>query len=124
MIFYIILGGMIGAICRLGLNDLFYSNKISTWIANLVGSLLLVYLFLLNNHGLISQLTYSFWGVGFSGAFTTFATVNNQLFETLLKKQYREAFILSVSTYLVILTTTILFYCFLNFIYFNSTFLK
>lgn len=119
MIFYIILGGMIGAIFRLGLNDIFRSNLISTWLVNFIGSLLLVYLFSLNNHGLISHITYSFWGIGFSGAFTTFATVNNQLFEALLNKQYKKVLILSVTTYLGILIFAFLFYYCLNFFIFN-----
>src|SRR5699024_595058 len=95
-----------GSICemtRFGVSNLIYSSKITTWILNILGSLMLVSIYFAYNEAAINSTYFTFWGVGFSRAFTTFSTINNQFFETLINKKYLTAIFLSSFTYFIIL---------------------
>src|SRR5699024_12831207 len=87
---------------RFGISEIISSNKLATWIVNILGSLMLVSIYIAYNEAAINSTYFTFWGVGFSGAFTTFYTINNQFFETLINKIYLTAiFLLSLFTLLL-----------------------
>lgn len=113
----VFLGGILGAITRFGISELIHSNIIGTWIVNILGSFLLTFLFLTYSEAIISDSLFTFWGIGFSGAFTTFSTVNNQLFESILQKNYKQALFISSATYLIILLFMLIFHFFLKSFY-------
>lgn len=115
---FIVLGGMLGALCRFSISEWLNSNILSTWIVNLMGSFFLVALYFIYNEGTISDSLYSFLGVGFSGAFTTFSTVNNQIFEYLIAKNFKDVLLLNIATYIGITFSVFLFY--LLFYYFTT----
>jgi fluoride exporter len=84
MIFYISMGGFIGAIVRYYVSTKLNKNyPIGTFLVNMIGSLLLGYLFGLG----VSNHTYAFLGTGFCGAFTTFSTFKLESFQ--LIKEHR-----------------------------------
>ncbi len=113
----VFLGGMLGALSRYGISEMITSNKIGTWLVNIIGSFLLVFVFLVYNENTITESTFLFWGIGFSGAFTTFATINNQLFETLIQKRYKKVLFISITTYIVILLSILIFHFLLKSFY-------
>lgn len=87
-VLYVALGGAIGASLRYGINEVMnrYGSAelpIHTLIANLIGSLLLGYLFglFMAESGLSNRL-HLFLATGLLGAFTTFSTfsVENMIF--------------------------------------------
>lgn len=110
----IFLGGMFGASLRFFISERFTSNLFSTWLVNITGAFLLVLLYVLYHDAIISHSTFIFWGTGFSGAYTTFSTINNQLFDNLLKKNYKRALLISLTNYLIILLFILIFYFLLN----------
>lgn len=119
VIYYVGLGGGDGAVSRYALLELTHNEKdifhYSTILVNLIGSFLLVFLYLVYNEGTISEATFTFWGIGFSGAFTIFSTINNQLFESLIQREYKQALIISATTYLIIFFATLIFIFFLSY---------
>ncbi len=115
----VFLGGMLGAGLRFFISERITSNKFSIWLVNITGSFILVSFFLLYNEGNISNLAFTFWGTGFSGAFTTFSTVNNQLFESIVAKNFKHVCLIITTTYLGIFLSILLFYFFItSFLYF------
>src|SRR5699024_9689903 len=119
----VFLGGSIGAMTRFGISEIISSNKLATWIVNILGSLMLVSIYIAYNEAAINSTYFTFWGVGFSGAFTTFSTINNQFFETLINKKYLTAIFLCSFTYFIILLFIFLFYFLISiiflFVFFN-----
>src|SRR5690625_2497672 len=113
----VFLGGSIGAMTRFGISEIISSNKLATWIVNILGSLMLVSIYIAYNEAAINSTYFTFWGVGFSGAFTTFSTINNQFFETLINKKYLTAIFLSSFTYFIILLFIFLFYFLISIIF-------
>src|SRR5690625_4528719 len=78
---------------------------------------MLVSIYIAYNEAAINSTYFTFWGVGFSGAFTTFSTINNQFFETLINKKYLTAIFLSSFTYFIILLFIFLFYFLISLIF-------
>jgi fluoride exporter len=81
-ILLVAIGGFIGAICRFLVSIYFkrvYSSPfpLGTLLINLTGSFFLGMLVGLNIHGY----AYSFIGIGFMGAFTTFSTFMLEAFQ-------------------------------------------
>lgn len=113
----VFLGGSIGAMARFGISEIISSNKLATWIVNILGSLMLVSLYIAYNEAAINGTYFTFWGIGFSGAFTTFSTINNQFFETLINKKYLTAILLSSFTYFNIFLFVFLFYFLISIIF-------
>jgi CrcB protein len=79
MIWLIGVGGALGALFRFLFGEwcrkiLKVAFPISTWLINIFGSFLLGYLVNLYLSGLIQEVSWSFLGIGFCGAFTTFST--------------------------------------------------
>src|SRR5690625_2071215 len=109
---------LIVVMTRFGISDIISSNKLANWIVNILGSLMLVSIYIAYNEAAINSTYFTFWGVGFSGAFTTFSTINNQFFETLINKKYLTAIFLSSFTYFIILLFIFLFYFFISIIFF------
>lgn len=78
-IFWVALGGAIGALARYGtallaLGIFGKSFPFGTLIVNIVGSFLLALLFIGQQQGAVHENTWLFVGVGVLGAFTTFST--------------------------------------------------
>jgi fluoride exporter len=97
MIWLIGIGGSLGACCRylIGIATKKYSSSnfpISTWGINIFGSFLLGVLANLYSMGQIEEMTWSFWGIGFCGAFTTFSTFSLEVVTLLEDKRYQTAF--------------------------------
>src|SRR5699024_11431205 len=95
----VFLGGSIGAMTRFGISEIISSNKLATWIVNILGSLMLVSIYIADNEAAINSTYFTFWGVGCSGAFTTFCTINNQFFVRIIDRKYLSAIFLSSFTY-------------------------
>lgn len=110
----VFLGGMLGAGLRFFISERITSSIFSIWLVNMIGSFILVSLFLLYNEGNISNSIFTFWGTGFSGAFTTFSTVNNQLFESIVAKKFKFVFLIVTTTYMGIFLYILLFYFFIT----------
>src|SRR5699024_12214994 len=106
----VFLGGSIGAMTSFGISCIISSYKLATCIVNILGSFMLVSIYIAYNEAAINSTYFIFWGVGFSGAFTTFSTINNQFFETLINKKYLTAIFLSSFTYFIILLFIFLFF--------------
>ena len=103
-------GGFIGAIARCFISVTFNKHVIGTWIANISGSLLLAWIFRNYLQGNISDALWLFWGVGFSGAFTTFSTFGNEMIQFLMARLYMKAFIYGITSFG---TSLVLVYSFL-----------
>lgn len=93
MIWLVCAGGAFGAGARYLLGILISKkNKlilpIPTLIINITGSFLLGILFNINRSGMIDESLYSFWGIGFCGAFTTFSTFSVEAVQLLIEKRY------------------------------------
>jgi fluoride exporter len=87
MLFYVVLGGMVGAISRFAISKVMNKKiPIGTFFINILGSFFLGYFFSLG----ISDHIYALIGTGFCGAFTTFSTMNLESF--LLFKKSRKVF--------------------------------
>lgn len=92
MIWLIGLGGALGASARFMLgNQIMRLSKslfpYSTFVINITGSFFLGLLINLHNSGTIGELVYSFLGIGFCGAFTTFSTFAYEAAAMMMKKQ-------------------------------------
>jgi CrcB protein len=91
-IFFISIGGFLGAISRFALTNRIQSVHrtgfpLGTLLVNLLGAFVLGLLIGMNIHGQL----YSLLGIGFMGAFTTFSTLkleSEQLMKAGRKKQF------------------------------------
>jgi CrcB protein len=86
MVLLVGIGGALGAALRyqisISLNKDFPSG---TLLINVIGSLILGLLFGLYMDGKINNLIWMFFGVGFSGAFTTFSTFSFEIVQLFIK---------------------------------------
>src|SRR5699024_9956423 len=113
----VFLGGSIGAMTRFGISEIISSNKLATWIVNILGSLMLVSIYIAYNVAVINSTYVTFWGVFFSLTLTLFSSINNQYFETLINIKYLTAIFLSSFTYFIILLFIFLFYLLISIIF-------
>ena len=99
-IFYVALGGSIGATLRfsffllfknfLSLNYLF----LSTLLVNIIGSFLIGYMiFLLESKNITEDFIKYFIIIGILGSFTTFSTFSHEGVEMLIDKKFIQAFL-------------------------------
>jgi len=92
----IFLGGALGALARVGLTQLFPANDgafpYAIFAINVVGAFILAYAvtYLQRRHS-DPTIPRAFIGIGFCGAFTTFSTMQLQLFEMLKLHDYGTA---------------------------------
>lgn len=89
---FVALGGFIGSIVRYNISISMNKRLIGTWIANISGSILLAILFHFYQSGSLTPLLWSFLGIGFCGAYTTFSTFGNETLQLMLDKKYLRAF--------------------------------
>ena len=96
MIWLIGMGGALGACCRY-LFGIWIKRYISThfpiptWVINISGSFLLGVLANLYSLDQIEDLVWSFWGIGFCGAYTTFSTFSLEVATLLEDNRYKTA---------------------------------
>ncbi len=93
MIWLVCAGGAFGAGARYLLGMLISKKSklllpIPTLIINITGSFLLGLLFNINRLGMIDESLFSFWGIGFCGAFTTFSTFSVEAVQLLMEERY------------------------------------
>lgn len=93
-------GGFLGSITRYYCSLMFKKPGLHTWMVNIIGSILLGIITNMYIHGLLSSQFFSFLGVGFCGAFTTFSTFGYETTHFLIEKRYALA-IVYVSTMVI-----------------------
>jgi CrcB protein len=103
MIFWIGIGGMIGAVSRYVLGKWItsrtkHSYPFGTWLVNLLGCFGLGVLFALNVKGQLDEWTWFTVGIGFFGAFTTFSTFGYETVQLLEAQNMKQAFIYVLSS--------------------------
>lgn len=81
-------GGFLGSISRYFCSFMFKNPGLHTWMVNIIGSILLGVITNMYIHGLLSTQIFSFLGVGFCGAFTTFSTFGYETTQFLIEKRY------------------------------------
>jgi fluoride exporter len=89
----IFLGGALGALARVGLSQIFPARNgtfpYAIFAINVVGAFILGYaVTYLHKHHSDPTIPRAFVGIGFCGAFTTFSTMQLQLFEMLKLHAY------------------------------------
>ncbi|KMY55273.1 chromosome condensation protein CrcB [Bacillus sp. FJAT-27231] len=92
MIWFIGIGGALGAISRFLLGNLLNKKSLfpaGTWLVNVTGSFLLGWLAGLHLAGQISEELWLFGGVGFCGAYTTFSTFGYETITLLQSKKLK-----------------------------------
>lgn len=88
-------GGFLGAVARLFISNTLKKHVAGTWIANISGSLLLAWLYRSYLDESIASTVWLFWGIGFSGAYTTFSTFGSEVIQFIMAKRYTAAFFYS-----------------------------
>ncbi|WLD92780.1 fluoride efflux transporter CrcB [Alkalihalobacillus sp. AL-G] len=106
MISMIGLGGAMGAAARYSIGLVMKKFTIGsfpygTWIVNIVGSLLLGAFANVYGSGELKTSTWSFIGIGFCGAFTTFSTFSYETLQLLQEKKYRTTIIYVLSSLVI-----------------------
>ncbi|MFS0674320.1 fluoride efflux transporter FluC [Ornithinibacillus sp. 179-J 7C1 HS] len=111
-ILLISVGGFIGSILRFYISRILNKRLISTWIANITGSFLLAITVYLYANGVIYERLWAILGIGFCGAYTTFSTFGNEVIQSLLHRNYKEA-VVYVTTSIITATLVVLITFFL-----------
>ena len=114
---FVSIGGFLGANARYLVGATFNRSEplrpYGTWIANISGSILLGFLFVLLESGQINQLVFILLGTGFCGAYTTFSTFGTELLAMILANNWKKAVLYIFSSILVSFTSVwIIFYLF------------
>ncbi|MCD5325210.1 MULTISPECIES: fluoride efflux transporter CrcB [Pontibacillus] len=107
MFAYVALGGGLGALCRFFLSDFFNSKgsiPYGTWLANIVGSLLLAGFIVLRTKEVLPESIWQLAGVGFCGAFTTFSTFGKETIQLLQTNRIKEALLYVASSLIISLS--------------------
>lgn len=97
-------GGLLGAVIRFFISNTFNKHVAGTWIANISGSILLAWLYRSFLDESISSTVWLFWGIGFSGAYTTFSTFGSEVIQFIMAKRYTAAFLYSFFSFAIALT--------------------
>lgn len=98
-------GGFIGSVARYYCSFLFKRSGWSTWIVNVLGSIFLGFTISMYADDQLSPALFSFVGVGFCGAFTTFSTFGYECTQFMLDKRYTKAFLYAISMVLLSLVS-------------------
>lgn len=104
IIAFVAIGGGFGAIARFLVSEMMNAKgsiPYGTWIANIIGSLLLGGLVVLRTKHVLPEFLWQIAGVGFCGAFTTFSTFGKETITLLQKNKMKEAFIYVASSLLI-----------------------
>ncbi|RFU66140.1 fluoride efflux transporter CrcB [Bacillus sp. V59.32b] len=105
MIWLIGAGGAIGAAARFLIGGLMRRAKgefpLGTWVINISGSFLLGILAALHISNLLSEWLWSFVGIGFCGAYTTFSTFGTETIALLEEKNYITAMVYVISSVVI-----------------------
>lgn len=94
---YVSIGGFFGSIARFFLANISNSSPIGTWIANIIGAVLLGFLLQME----LTNALFYILTIGFCGAYTTFSTFGKETMEFILNDQYGLAFIYVLSSFVV-----------------------
>ncbi|ASK62798.1 chromosome condensation protein CrcB [Virgibacillus phasianinus] len=100
-IILVAIGGFFGSILRYHISIKANKHLIGTWIANMLGSALLGFLYRLHFTNTLSDWSWMLLGVGFCGAFTTFSTFGNETLLLVLNKKYKHAITYVISSLVV-----------------------
>lgn len=101
-------GGFLGSISRYYCSFLFKRPGMSTWMINVLGSIFLGIITRMYVYEDLSLMLFSFIGVGFCGAFTTFSTFGYETTQFIFQKRYALA-VGYVST-MVVISCSIVYY--------------
>lgn len=85
------IGGFFGSITRFYISFILNKHVVGTWIANISGSILLAIIVSLQMNQLLTEWVWTFVGIGFCGAYTTFSTFGNETLELILNKRLSTA---------------------------------
>ncbi|MFD2629036.1 fluoride efflux transporter FluC [Oceanobacillus kapialis] len=107
-------GGFFGSILRYAIGQYVTKRFAGTWIVNVLGSMLLAFLFHEHEQGNITDQIWSFAGIGFCGAFTTFSTFSNDVLQLMIEKHYKKALFYIASSVFVSIASAAFILYFLN----------
>ncbi|MXQ53103.1 fluoride efflux transporter CrcB [Shimazuella alba] len=98
-LWFIAIGGSIGALCRYFISKLFQKSSdrfpFNTFSINLIGTFLLGWL--VGHH--VQEMWMFFLGTGFCGSFTTFSTLNWEIFQLKQSQQTHKMIYYILLTY-------------------------